>query len=194
MESLFKIVPIEGKGVGWVALQDIKIGTLILKEICQLAPKIQNDLWSLMDSFFSMTKFDQEDFLNLNNAFKNPDFFMSKKEAGNWMAFANHYSTNKKPEVDRELVLKIICTFESNKFVGSVAIKSSMINHSCCFSNAFSYEKDGRMEVRATHKIKQGQEITISYDANNKWQFTMQKCEKRQEFIRCQSPKYENGF
>jgi len=98
MESLFKIVPIEGKGVGWVALQDIKIGTLILKEICQLAPKIQNDLWSLMDSFFSMTKFDQEDFLNLNNAFKNPDFFMSKKEAGNWMAFANHYSTNKKPE------------------------------------------------------------------------------------------------
>jgi len=35
-------------------------------------------------------------------------------------------------------------------------------------------------------RIKQGQEITISYDANNKWQFTMQKCEKRQEFIRAE--------
>ena len=38
MEGLFKIVPIEGKGVGWVALQEIKVGTLILSEKCQLEP------------------------------------------------------------------------------------------------------------------------------------------------------------
>ena len=41
------------------------------------------------------------------------------------------------------------------------------------------------MEVRATHKIKQGQEITLSYDGD-KWQCTMQKCKKRQEFIRAE--------
>ena len=141
MESLFKIVPIEGKGVGWVALQDIKIGTLILKEKCQLEPKIQNDLWSLIESFFFMTKFDQEDFLRLSNPFKDlPDLIKTRKEGyGNWMAFANHYSIQK-PEVDRELVLKIICIFESNKFIDSVAIKSSRINHSCR-SNAFSYKR-----------------------------------------------------
>ena len=103
MESLFKIIPIEGKGVGWVALEDIKIGTLIFKERCQLEPKIQNDLWSLMESYFSMTTFDQKYFLNLSNPFKNSEFIKSRKEAyGNWMAFAHHYSTEN-PEVDREL-------------------------------------------------------------------------------------------
>ena len=186
MESLFKIIAIEGKGVGWVALHDIKIGTLILKEKCQLEPKIQNDLWSLIESFFSMTKFDQEDFLRLSNPFKDlPDLIKSRKEGyGNWMAFANHYSIQK-PEVDRELVLKIICIFESNKFVdSSVAIKSSRINHSCC-SNAFCYKRNDSMEVRATHKIKKGQEITMSYDGD-KWQCTMQNRKKRQEFIRAE--------
>ena len=93
MESLFKIVPIEGKGIGWVALQNIKIGTLIFKEKCQLEPKIQNDLWSLMESFFSMTPLDQKEYFNLCNPFKDPDFLKSRKEAyANWMEFANHYS------------------------------------------------------------------------------------------------------
>ena len=130
-EGLFKIVPIEGKGVGWIALQDIKIGTLILSEKCQFEPKIQNDLWSLMECFFSMTTMDQKDFLKLSNLFwENPDFSESRKvDYDNWMAFANQYSTHhssKNPEVDGELVWKIICIFESNKSFGaggSVAIK-----------------------------------------------------------------------
>ena len=32
MEDLFKIDKIDGKGLGWIALQDIKAGTLIWKE------------------------------------------------------------------------------------------------------------------------------------------------------------------
>ena len=32
MEDLFKIDKIDGKGLGWIALQDIKAGTLICKE------------------------------------------------------------------------------------------------------------------------------------------------------------------
>ena len=37
-EGLFKIIPIEGKGVGWVALQEIKVGTLILLEKVPISP------------------------------------------------------------------------------------------------------------------------------------------------------------
>ena len=81
MEGLFKIIPIEGKGIGWVALQDIKVGTLILSEKCQFEPKIQNNLWSLMESFFSMTTVDQNDFLKLNNLFwENPEFLDYRKD------------------------------------------------------------------------------------------------------------------
>ena len=190
-EGLFKIIPIEGKGVGWVALQDIKIGTLILSEKCQFEPKIQDNLWSLMESFFSMTTVDQNDFLKLSNLFwENPEFLNSRKDDyDNWMAFANHYSTqhsSKYPEVDEELVLKIICIFESNKSLGageSIAIKNSMINHSCC-ANAFSFKRNGSMEVRTTHKIKEGQEITTNYDLH--WQCVMQKRKRRQEVIRAE--------
>ena len=32
MEDLYKVDKIEGKGFGWIALQDIKAGTLICKE------------------------------------------------------------------------------------------------------------------------------------------------------------------
>ena len=32
MEDLFKIDKIDGKGLGWIALQDIKAGTLIYEE------------------------------------------------------------------------------------------------------------------------------------------------------------------
>ena len=184
MEGLFKIVPIEGKGVGWVALQEIKVGTLILSEKCQFEPKIQNDLWSLMESFFSI---EQKDFLKLTNLFwENPEFLSSRKfDYDNWIAFADHYSS-KNPEFDRELVLKIICIFESNKSLGvweAVAIKNSMINHSCC-TNAFSFKRNGNMEVRTTHKIKEGQEITTNYDLH--WQCVMQKRKRRQEVIRAE--------
>ena len=187
MEGLFKIVTIEGKGVGWVALQEIKVGTLILSEKCQLEPKIQNNLWTLMESFFSMTTMDQKDFLKLTNLFwENPEFLSSRKvDYDNWIAFADHYSS-KNPEFDRELVLKIICIFESNKSLGvweAVAIKNSMINHSCC-ANAFSFKRNGSMEVRATHKIKEGQEITTNYDQHE--QCVMKNRKRRQEVIRAE--------
>merc|ERR1712226_646239 len=106
------------------------------------------------------------------------------------MDFANHYSklyqpySIKNPEVDRDLVLKIICIFESNKLLGgSVAIKNAMINHSCC-ANAFSYNNYGKMEVRATHKIKKGEEITLSYDVH--WQCIMKNWNERQQLIRAE--------
>ena len=56
MEGLYKVDNIEGKGCGWIALQDIKVGTLICKEkpqfIPQKVPKIFSELPVLMGPTF----------------------------------------------------------------------------------------------------------------------------------------------
>ena len=75
MENLYEVVPIEGKGQGFVALQEIKIGTLILKEKPQCVANIEElasgedgylsygYLKSLSDAFFAMSSSDQQEFL-----------------------------------------------------------------------------------------------------------------------------------
>ena len=66
MENLYEVVPIEGKGQGCVALQEIKIGTLILKEKPQCVVNEElaagevgylsyGYLKSMSNAFFAMT-------------------------------------------------------------------------------------------------------------------------------------------
>jgi len=64
---------------------------------------------------------------------------------------------------DSNLMLKIFCISSTNGFKESgVAIKVSRINHSCC-PNSQRSSNGGEMEIRATSKILEGQEITICY-------------------------------
>ena len=56
MEGLFKIDKVDGKGYGWIALQDIKAGTVIYSEKCQifLGSKTEDHLLDVMiDDFLS---------------------------------------------------------------------------------------------------------------------------------------------
>ena len=85
--SLFEIVPIEGKGLGCVALKDMKIGTLILEEIPKFPPekkdtneKFSAFLFGLIDSFDSMSENDQSEFMKLSNQFKDDKEFESLVE------------------------------------------------------------------------------------------------------------------
>ena len=83
MEDLFDIydiVPIEGKGLGCIAMQEIKIGTLILKEKpqCVANQELAEDeeggylsfgyLTSIANAFFEMSSPDQEKFLKLDSS------------------------------------------------------------------------------------------------------------------------------
>ena len=55
MDDLFKIDKIDGKGLGWIALQDIKAGTVIYQEKNQivLGSKTEDHLLDMMiDDFF----------------------------------------------------------------------------------------------------------------------------------------------
>ena len=67
---LYKVVKIEGKDLGCVAIKDIKKGTLILQEKPQCVPII-DDLGSIITSFNQMTKNHQEEFLKLHDRFGN---------------------------------------------------------------------------------------------------------------------------
>ena len=118
MESLYKIDKIDGKGLGWIALQDIKSGTLIFKEKPQFLRKDfgrrrpDNTTDYLMDfsGFRKMSINDQDEFLNLSNAFSDPNSINEemKKRYFYWKNKAEaECDTNFSPKIDVDLMLKI---------------------------------------------------------------------------------------
>ena len=76
MSSLYKVTEIEGKGLGCVAIVDIKKGSLILMENPQLCVEITEEkgsIWikRLLKSFYGMSKTDQLEYMTLHNSFNN---------------------------------------------------------------------------------------------------------------------------
>ena len=69
MSEMFQLIGFEGKGLGAVATQDIKRGTLILKELPQISVKKTNnrnqDINNLKSAFYRMNKINQEEYLSL---------------------------------------------------------------------------------------------------------------------------------
>ena len=165
-ENLFKIDKIDGKGYGWIALRDIKAGTLIYNEKPQFVVAEGGNALDLMRSFYAMTENDQKEFLKLHNKYSDlnslPD---SEKE---WYSRVTDFDTlaevMQKLGFDSNLILKIFCISNTNAFKEyGVGIKVSRINHSCCPNSEPENWSEGEMAIRATSKILEGQEITISY-------------------------------
>ena len=76
MVNLYKIEHIEGKNLGCVSLENIKVGTLILQEtpqcvVLNLVPQFlgENDVSSILNSFKSMSDTNQKEYLKLHNRF-----------------------------------------------------------------------------------------------------------------------------
>ena len=104
MENLYEVVRIKGKGLGCRALQDIKSGTLILREKFQcvahspeeiaaassfenrgrISFKMNEFTASLFDAYLSMSKKEQQEFLKLDNMFRdyNSPVYDTKPDAG----------------------------------------------------------------------------------------------------------------
>ena len=78
MGSVYKVIEIQGKSLGCVATQDIPKGTLILVEKPQIVLDhnygiqimFQSLRKNVCDGFFSMSKDDVEEYLNLANSYK----------------------------------------------------------------------------------------------------------------------------
>ena len=75
MSGVFKIVKIDGKGLGFIATTDMKKGAMILEEKGQICAnnekEVRSSEWikSVMISFHQMNANDQSDFLDLHNKF-----------------------------------------------------------------------------------------------------------------------------
>ena len=175
MEKLYKVDKIVGKGFGWIALKNIKVGTMICKEKPQFFPeKIPMELdppsihfSNLMNTFFAMSNENQKEFLELSNAYSDPN---SLNDEAKKLYFGWKTDTENQNQFDSKLLLKIICICQTNQFgdgFGEICIKISRINHSCCSNSDYFTNDDGEMEIRATSKILEGQEITINYAGTN---------------------------
>ena len=159
MEGLYKVDNVIGKGLGWIALQDIKVGTLIWKEkpqfIPQKVPHIFSELPVLMDTWLSMSEIDQNEFLNLSNSFLDLDSL--NDEMREYYYDVKKFVQNQKlylSDSNKELMLKIICIHQTNGFAFGLEFKSKKINHSCCSNSAiYVNEMMNEVEIRATTKI-----------------------------------------
>ena len=114
MEGLFKIDKIDGKGLGWIALQEIKSGTLIYKEKPQFIRqdfgrsfgKNWTELMIDFAGFRKMSKIDQDQFLNLTNAFSDPDSIKNEGMKKLYFYWKNKAGVEYRDR-DTDLMLKI---------------------------------------------------------------------------------------
>ena len=175
--------------MGCIALEDIDPGTLIVKEkikcfskmkfsdvdVKRDANSISKFLCSMLDSFFAMEKNDQDEFFTLHNQYSDPTSISDKDQFkySYWKKFAEA-SEEKYPCLHADCVLKVIGIFFSNSLSVGVGIKISRFNHSCSPNAEHSvcvsgYNPDGTgngqgvMQIRATSKIKKGEEICLTY-------------------------------
>ena len=189
MENLYHIAKIsDGKGLGCVALNDIKKGTLILREKpqCFVNQTHFSDggistIQGLMKSYNKMNKDDQEEYLKLYHTFKDLNFL--------------NYGERKHLEKQRECLQEVFCMnpeqinifqeiygiYTTNAFEMGIGLKSSRFNHSCV-SNAQVYwnEKYEARDIRAVSKIKVGEEITVRYGSSH---IEMKNLKTRQEYL-----------
>ena len=175
MDNLYEVVEIPGKGLGCKALQDIKMGTLILKEKPQCVGQKEIDFSyaffeSQINSFNSMSQQNKDEFLKLSNAYRNPKsiptalencYSAFKKFVGKYMA--------KHPKADKKSILDIICIYSTNiwmnKHGNSVKIKASRFNHSCRSNAGAVHCLDDvhELEIRAVSNIKIGKKGNYSF-------------------------------
>ena len=89
MSSVYKVTEIKGKGLGCIAIVDIKKGSLILDENPQICPDIKEEMlssgWikSLLKSFYEMSKTDQDEYMTLHNKFNNFQDYQNSEDFQN---------------------------------------------------------------------------------------------------------------
>ena len=170
MSSLYKVTEIEGKGLGCVAISDIKKGSLILTvnpKLCVETEETEgSSIWikSLLKSFYQMSKADQHEFMTLYNKFNNFQNFQDSEEILAKMikiCILEIGKIEQDPEKAEE-ILKICGIYSTNSFEDGVCFEISRFNHSCQ-PNADLINVNGQGQVRAIRNIKTGKEINLSY-------------------------------
>jgi hypothetical protein len=178
-DTLYSEEDVAGKGVGCIASKDIKKGSLILREIPAIFTDVRDGPVTIasgkkiIGAFVEMSGEDQERYMTLYNA------NYGRNANDQWIWF-NETSMGISKDQASE-VLQIYCT---NSFHNGVCLKMSRFNHSCRSNAQYFWNVDTHTrDIRAMRKIKQGEEITVSYK-EHKWAASR---EERQTFLK-------NGF
>ena len=89
-DDLYQVVEIDGKGLGCVAIKDIKRGTVILRESPQLRVSLPDytlqvdsspmSIIQIMTTFNGMKKDDQTEYLKLSDSFLYSNLLPSEKK------------------------------------------------------------------------------------------------------------------
>ena len=169
MSSQYKVTEIEGKGLGCVAILDIKKGSLIFAETPQLCIETEeregSSMWikSLLKSFYQMSKTDQHEFMTLYNRFNNFQNFQNSEyeDIQNLKEILAKMVEICKLEIGKfeqdpekaEKILKICGIYSTNSFEDGVCFQTSRFNHSCQ-PNAALINGNGQDQLRAIENIK----------------------------------------
>ena len=142
IDDLYQVVEIDGKGLGCVAIKDIKRGTVILRESPQLRVSLPDytlhldlsplSIIEIMTTFNGMKKDDQIEYLKLSNSFDNHLPEEQKLEVQSYLeeSRAKLISMGKANNEAKEM-LRIFGIYLTNSFHGGVCFKAARFNHSC---------------------------------------------------------------
>lgn len=158
-EQLYKIVPVEGKGLGMIAAKYIKKGTRILAEkpliVFSQAPSYDEKALrafetSIAHKINSLTEEKRQQFFALSNAFAKLD-----SEDSHEQRCVNIVRTNS---------MAVMTEDPDSAVKRGIFPVASRINHSCDQSCEATWNQNaGRYTIHAARDLLEGDEITIFY-------------------------------
>ncbi|KAJ5312805.1 hypothetical protein N7508_003635 [Penicillium antarcticum] len=151
-QPLFEIRDIPGKGKGAIALEDIKGGTLILSEsILCMTPRI----WE------GCSREERQ------SGFANQLRGLNQDQMQAFFDLQNRYSED--GLIEGIMKTNGICS-ESDANTAGIFLLCSRFNHSCLANAVYSWNTTNSYKtIYAVKNIPQGEEITVSYLANEEW-------------------------
>ena len=188
--QLYREEGVVGKGAGCIANVEIKEGSLVLREAPQLFqppskenPTVEENThhYALcINAFMEMTKEDQKSYLGLHNKFDTEKTTWSSGMRQKFSALQDQATQITFPDVSQEMVFKVMAIMDTNGFHNGVCLKMSRFNHSCRPNAQYFWNVDtNTRDMRSLRKIKQGEEITVSYIAS-----LLYSREERQAYLR----------
>ena len=168
------------KGIGCVAIKDIKKGNLVLREVPQLLQadeeiirdpntstmqKFLQIADGVMKSFLGMSREDQESYMKLHNNYDSKSWSAGMMLDYSFVMQATGQMTF--PNISKDKAFKVWAIYKTNAFDNGVCLKMSRFNHSCRPNAQWFWNDDtSSQDLRALRKIRQGEEITLSYIPN----------------------------
>ena len=156
-ENLYKKEQLPGKGVGCIALVEIKKGDLVLREAPQLLHPVLSENPSSEETvknyvhcvlaFMEMSKEDQKSYLELFDKFETDKAWPSdmQKKYLDWQNIVKEIPI---PNISQEEALKAMAIMETNGFTNGVCLKMSRFNHSCQPNAQYFWNEDTDTKVK----------------------------------------------